>query len=163
MHDSKKQIGHALSPLLKQHGFRKSALTWHKRSAEVISVFHVEKNRWGADCYSFHLGAYLRALGSEESPPRYRCPVQTSLDRLVRDPDLLERAADFEDASFGPSDRLSQIVAVVSAYALPWLERYSHVHELTVLMRTDYGSLLPRVQVFREAYDYLRSLDNQTA
>ena len=163
MHESKKQLGQALSPLLKQHGFKKSAMTWHKRSGEVISVFHVEKNRWGADHYSFHLGAYLRALGSEESPPRHRCPVQTTLDRLVPDRDVLERAADFEDASLGLSDHLAQIVVAVSAYALPWLERYSDVRALTVLMRADYTSLLPRVQVFREAYDYLRRLDDQTA
>ena len=159
MHESKRQIGEALSPLLKQHGYQKSALTWHKRGAEVISVFHVEKNRWGADHYSFHLGAYLRALGSEESPPHYRCPVQLTLDQLMPDPDVLERASDFEDTSLGVSDRLSQIVALVSDYALPWLKRYSSMHELKLLMRTDYASLLPRVLVFRETYDYLRSVD----
>ena len=162
MHESKKQISEALAPLFKHHGFRKSALTWHKRGADVISVFHVEKNRWGADRYSFHLGAYLRSFGHEESPPHYRCPVKLTLDGLLPDPRVLDRVSDFEDRSVNVSDRLSQITSLVSAYALPWLERHSGIRELAVLMRSDYTSLLPRVQVSREAYDYLRSCDQNT-
>jgi len=85
VHESKKQLGAALSPLFKQNGYRKRALTWHKPCSDAILVFHAEKNRWGANDYTFHLGIYLSTLGPEVTPPHYRCQVQVRLNRLVPD------------------------------------------------------------------------------
>ena len=45
-----------MSPLLKQHGYRKRALTWHKPCSDTILVFHAEKNRWGAAGYGVMIG-----------------------------------------------------------------------------------------------------------
>jgi hypothetical protein len=122
-------------------------------------VFHAEKNRWGADDYTFHLGIYIRELGPEATPPHYRCPVQVRLDRLVPDDSELERASNFEDTSFDIADRLPRIVELVASYALPWLEQHSTLLALSALAQCDYDILLPRVQVFRAAYDRLRQLD----
>ncbi|HEY2586053.1 MAG TPA: DUF4304 domain-containing protein [Tepidisphaeraceae bacterium] len=162
MHDSKKQLSTALSPLLREHGFRRRALTWHKTCTDTILVFHVEKNRWGANRYTFHLGVYIRALGSELTPPHYRCPVQIDLDSLVPDPERLQQASNFEDPSANTADRLSTIVELVASYALPWLEQHSTLRALNALAQGDYDALLPRVRVFRSAHDYLRGLELNT-
>ena len=163
MHESKKQLGAALSPLLKQHGYRKRALTWHKPYSDTILVFHAEKNRWGADAYTFHLGIYITALGSEATPPHYRCPVQVRLNRLVPDNSELERASNFEDTSLDLADRLPRIVELVASYALPWLAQHSTLPALSALAQCDYDILLPRIQVFRAAYDHLRELDRNAS
>jgi hypothetical protein len=156
MHESKKQLGAALSPLLKQHGYLKRSLTWHKACLDTILVFHAEKNRWGANEYSFHLGVYIRRLGVEKTPPHYRCPVQVPLDKLVSNQDELRVVSNFEDNDLPNSQRLSAIVELVDLYALPWLERHSTLGGLTELVQCDYSILLPNVLVFRAAYDHLR-------
>ena len=161
MHESKKQLGLALAPLLKRHGYRKRALTWHKRCLDTVLVFHAEKNRWGAEDYTFHLGVYSRTLGSEATPSFYRCPVQVRLDRLVPDTGELDRASNFEDASLDVVDRLSLITELVASYALPWLEQHSTLASLSALAQRDYDILLPRVQIFRAAYDYLRQIERK--
>lgn len=47
MHESKRLIEVALSPIMKVNGYRKRQLTWRKRQVDAILVFHGEKNRWG--------------------------------------------------------------------------------------------------------------------
>ena len=162
VHESKKQLGAALSPLLKQHSYRKRALTWQKLCLDTILVFHAEKNRWGADDYTFHLGVYIRELGPEVTPPHYRCPVQVRLNRLVPDTGELEQVSNFEDTSLDMADRLPRIAGLVASYALPWLEKHSTLPALSALARCDYDILLPRVQVFRAAYDHLQQLDRNS-
>jgi hypothetical protein len=157
MHESKKQVGVALAPLLKQNGYLKRALSWHKHCSDTILVFHAEKNRWGADDYSFHLGIYLPALGDENTPPHYRCPVQTTLDRLVPNDSEIHRISNFADSSLDFPTRLRAISELVESYALPWLEEYSSLSALSQLALSDYERLLPRILMFRVAYDFLRT------
>lgn len=157
MHESKKQVGLAVASLFKQHDYRKRALSWHKQCSDTVLLFHIEKNRWGADVYSFHLGIYLSALGDETTPPHYRCPVQTTLDRLVPDVSQVDRVSNFEDSSVSLSTRLRDIRELVATHALPWLERYSSLSALSELAQSDYEILLPRVLMFRAAYDFLRT------
>ena len=159
MHESKKQLGAALSPLLKQHGYRKRGLTWHKPGSDTVLVFHAEKSRWGADDYTFHLGIYITELGFEATPPHYRCHVQVRLNCLVPDRSELERASNFEDTSLDLADRLPRIIELVASYALPWLEQHSTIPTLSALAQCDYDILLPRILVFRAAYDHLRQHD----
>jgi hypothetical protein len=157
MHESRKQLSAALAPLLKSHGYKKRDLSWHKLCSDTVLVFHAEKNRWGFDSYSFHLGIYLLALGSETSPPHYRCHVQINLDRLVPDQLEFEHVCDFKNTSVTVADKLDRIVQFVSAYALPWLDQHSTIAALRRLAECDYATLLPRVQIFRVTYDYLRN------
>jgi purine nucleoside permease len=82
--------------------------------------------------------------------------VQVDLDTLVPDPKSLLRALNFEDSSVSIADRTSRITESVTSYALPWLENHSTLQALTALAQEDYDTLLPRVRVFRSAYDYLR-------
>ena len=162
MHESKRQLGAALAPLLKQWGYSKRALTWHKPCLDTILVFHAGKSRWGTDDYSFHLGVYLRALGPEGAPPHHRCQVQVGFERLVPVAEQLQQASNFADPSLDPAERLSRCVQLVACEALPWLERHSALQILSELAQCEYQALLPRVLVFRPAYDYLRQLHRRS-
>src|SRR5258708_5881767 len=106
MHKSKRQLGVALAPLPKAHGYRKRALTWHRKNPDTIQVFHVEKSRWGADDYSFHLAIYLAACGREITPPHYRCPIQVDLVNLVPSPKRFRRLCNFEELSLDSAERV---------------------------------------------------------
>jgi uncharacterized protein DUF4304 len=158
MHPSKRLLGTALSPLLKSHSFRKRGLTWHRPFQDMIQVFHIDKSRWGADNYSLHLGIYPRTHGREITPPHHRCPIQTNLDNLVRYRKAFWRDCDFEDRSLTLQRRLKKLTRAVEKYAIPWLDAHSSIADLQRLVATDYETLLPKVQVWRDTYDYLRAL-----
>uniref|UniRef100_UPI003783FF13 DUF4304 domain-containing protein n=1 Tax=Prosthecobacter sp. TaxID=1965333 RepID=UPI003783FF13 len=158
MHESKKQISAALSPLLKEHGYKKRALTWHRLCPDAVLTFHVEKNRWGADQYSCHMGIYIRQMGIETSPPHFRCQIRTQLDRIVTDVETIDEALNFEGISLEQSVRISRIVEAVNTHALPWLEQHSTLTALVNLTRCDYDKLLPRILIYRAAYDHLRQI-----
>lgn len=121
-------------------------------------VFHAEKNRWGANEYSFHCGVYLRALGAESTPPCHRCPVQVTLDRLAPDAMYIDRISNVEDPSLSTASRIEAIVGAVQAYALPWLQGHATLRGSMELANVDYDELLSRVVVWRAAYDCLATL-----
>jgi hypothetical protein len=158
MHESMMHLSRGLAPVFKERHWRKRALTWHKAEPETVLAFHAEKNRWGANRYSFHCGVYIRALGNESTPPFFRCPVQVTLDRIVPDAAHLERISDFDDESLSLTERIDAITAAVKAHALPWLEAHATLRGLRALVEIDYDELLPQVQVWRTTYDYLREM-----
>lgn len=159
MHPSKRQLGEALKPLLKEHGYRKRAMTWHRANEFTIQVFHVEKDRWGFDDYGLHFCIYLRARGPELTPPHYRCPIQVMLHNLVPDRMSVLNLCNFEKGSLDPVTRITEIVRLVAEYGLPWLDAHSSVAALKELVGNEYHELVPKVIVFRAEYDYLRALD----
>lgn len=161
MHPSKRQLGSALAPLLKEHSFRKRAMTWHRPLPGMIHVFHVEKDRWGGDSYQFHLAIYLTACGSDLTPPYYRCPIQVRLDTLVQDRKKFLRLSNFEDSSVSLSQRLDLLVAAVREFGIPWLDAHSTMPALQRLVDRDYEKLLAEVLVLGSAFNYLRGLPKE--
>jgi hypothetical protein len=147
---------------MKAHGYRKRALSWHRLNRETIQVFHAEKDRWGFDDYSFHLAIYIRACGRELTPPHYRCPIQTYLDKLVPNAKRLRKLSNFEDPSLDLERRLASIASLVGKYGLPWLDDFSSIQALRRLAKSDYDTLLPKVLIFRDTYDYLHGLPDVT-
>ncbi|MFN8405358.1 MAG: DUF4304 domain-containing protein [Anaerolineales bacterium] len=162
MHESKHQIEVALVPVMKSNGYKKRKLTWHKQSPETILVFYCEKNRWGANRYSFLLGVYFYSLGGELTPPHYRCDVQVDLYTLVSNQEKFRQVVDFDSSFFTADERLTSIIEFVTNYALPWLDKHSTLDTLSNLTIEDYNSLLPRIQMARRTYDYLRGILNAT-
>jgi hypothetical protein len=158
MHPSKRQLGEALKPLLREHGYRKRAMTWHRANESTIQVFHVEKSRWGFDDYELHFAIYIRALGPEMTPPHYRCPIQVILHHLVPDRMTVLDLCDFEKGSLDPATRITEIVRLVADYGLPWLDAHSSMPALKELVNCEYHKLVPRSMVKLAAYDYLRAL-----
>jgi hypothetical protein len=161
MHESQTAIAEALAPTFRRLGWTKKALTWRKVEPDTVLVFHVEKNRWGANRYSLHCGVYIRALGPELTPLFHRCPVQATVDRIAPDRGHVELITDFEDPRTSPSERMAAIVDVVEACAIPWLQQHSTIRGLKMLVAQDYDRLLPRVPVWRAVYDYLRSVNEE--
>jgi len=158
MHPSKRQLGEALKPLLRVHGYRKRAMTWHRSNDDTIQLFHVEKDRWGFDDYSFHFAIYIRSRGHELTPPYYRCPIQVMLDQLVPDREKLWSLSNFEKGSWDLDTRLSEIVRLVGDFGLPWLDAHSSITALKDLVRSEHHILLQKMTVFRAEYDYLLRL-----
>ena len=156
MHKSQRQISDFLKPGLKARGFQKHRLTWHKRMAETILVFQVEKNRWGGNKYDVHLGIYPDPPEETFRPAYHECPIQAELVRLVPDRFEFRRILDFDDTSFTLEERLAQIEQMVSQHGLPWLNRYSALSELYRLAQLEYEELYPPVFMWRTTYDHLR-------
>jgi hypothetical protein len=69
----------AIAPLLKMNGFKTQRLNWRKDFGASIAVFNVQISSWGDRSYYLNLGAYLKLLGGESTPPSYRCHVQERL------------------------------------------------------------------------------------
>ena len=85
----------SMKPVFKEHGFKKTNLTWRKETSETILVFNIQKSQWGPEFY-INLGIYLKALGVEKKPPEYHCHVQSRLDHDHRSTeDLLKDVFDW--------------------------------------------------------------------
>jgi hypothetical protein len=151
MRDSKRQLGEALAPVLKVAGYRKRALTWHREWKDTISVVNLQKSQWG-DQFYVNCAIYLKALGSEKTPPEYRCQVRTRIDDLVPDQSRLNALLDFEK-KIKEETRLEEIVTLVTSFALPWLEKYSEVEQLRSLVCSDKAS---HMAIYGTIRDYFR-------
>lgn len=93
MRISKEERIASLSPLLKAAGFKKKAGTWHRSTADGVQVVNVQGSQWGDDYY-INVGFYIGALGTEASPPSYRCHVQSRL--VPPDGDAVELCREIE-------------------------------------------------------------------
>ena len=69
----------AVSPLLKQHGFKKSNATWRKNQGESVAVFNIQKSQWGGGACYVNLGAYFCEFGTDSSPTENKCHVRARL------------------------------------------------------------------------------------
>src|SRR4051794_13776958 len=140
MASSKQQLEAAFAPLFKEAGYRKHALTWHRKNAETISVFNVQKSQWG-DQFYLNCGIYLCDLGDESQPPSYRCHLNIRVDRLVPDRDRLLLLLDF-DQPVKSEFRIEELAELVNKWAMPWLEKCSTISALRELPATGLPSQL---------------------
>ena len=69
----------AVTPLLKEQGFKKSNATWRKDHGKRVAVFNVQKSQWGGGTYYINLGMYFRAFGEDTLPVENKCHVQVRL------------------------------------------------------------------------------------
>jgi Domain of unknown function (DUF4304) len=109
--------------LLKANGFRKRRRTWWLAQSDTILVINLQKSEWGPNFY-INLGVYLRALGTEETPPEYRCHLRTRADRLVDGPSVFVDALNLE-SGLSADDRRRILGEVLESSALPWLRARS--------------------------------------
>ena len=75
-----------VTPLLKEHGFRKTRATWRKDLGESIAVFNIQKSQWDSDDFYINSGLYYHAIGDEKSPTEYRCHIRNRIE--IVDPGL---------------------------------------------------------------------------
>lgn len=69
----------AISPLLKEYGFKKSNATWRRTQSESVAVLNVQKSPWGGGDHYVNLGVYFLALGSMTNPTENKCHIQMRL------------------------------------------------------------------------------------
>ncbi|WP_171011843.1 DUF4304 domain-containing protein [Pseudomonas sp. 2FE] len=81
----------AVSPLLKERGFKKANATWRKDQGESVAVFNVQKSQWGGGNYYINIGTYFHAFGNESTPTENKCHVRVRLS--VEDPSIVISAA----------------------------------------------------------------------
>jgi hypothetical protein len=156
MQESKRQIGQKLATIMKADGYRKRSITWFKQQPDTILVFHGEKNRWGANRYSFSCGIYLTRLGDNLAPPISRCHIQADLEDLVPDKFECRQVSDFDYQSFTLHERLAKITEYVAMTALPWLNGHSTLFALQEVAR-NYENNYPRIRIL---YPVLLFLQN---
>jgi hypothetical protein len=101
----------AISPLLKEHGFKKSNATWRREQSERIAVLNVQNSSWGGDDYYVNLGVYFSAIGILANPTENKCHVQVRL--AIEEPEL------------------------VVENAMSWFTARAHLHDAAQLAESD--------------------------
>lgn len=67
---------------LKALGFTKKANNWWRQSQDAVQVLNIQKSPYGEWIY-VNLGIYLKALGTETTPPERRCHVRVRLEQIA--------------------------------------------------------------------------------
>jgi len=106
----------AIAPELKLRGFKKKARTWWRTTDDSIQVINLQKSAYGEALYT-NLGIYVRSLGSELSPPEYRCHIRARLEKVT--PDSLHLPIRCATAIGQPSEELLEALL---SYGVGWLE-----------------------------------------
>jgi hypothetical protein len=121
--EDNKLLQAAFAPDFKMRGFLKDGPTWRKTSPDAIVFFNIQGSQWGRQ-FHLNLGAYFRALGTEDRPIESRCHVRLRVSDLVPDRVRFNDLLDFEKA-IAPSDRLEELAALVTEWGIPWLHAMS--------------------------------------
>ena len=109
----------SISPQLKALGFRKKARTWWRSSTETIGVLNLQKSSFGERLH-VNLGAYVKQLGLEASPPEHHCHVQVRLESIAREIFWNEIAS--AEATLPPS---AALIEAVLNDGVAWLHQMS--------------------------------------
>lgn len=139
------------APVFKAAGFKKIAATWHRKAGSFIQVFNIQGSQWSRDFY-FNLGIYITALGDLDRPSEPHCHVRERLDSIVSNRERFLRLSDFEQ-ELPVEQRRSEFQAIISAYAIPWLERMSSADQLRYYVLNEKKHGLP---IATATYEYLR-------
>jgi len=104
---------------LKALGFTKKSNNWWRQSQETVQVLKIDKSPFGERLY-VNLGIYLKALGTELTPPERRCHVQVRLEQIAEPGRWNEIAAAATDAEPTPA-----LIEAVMQDGCAWLSRLS--------------------------------------
>lgn len=104
---------------LKALGFTKKSNTWWRQSQDAVQVLNIQKSPFGERIY-VNLGIYLKALGTETTPPERRCHVQERLEHIA-DPGLWNEIA----SAAADTEPTPALIAAVAQDGCGWLSRLS--------------------------------------
>jgi hypothetical protein len=104
---------------LKTLGFTKKSNSWWRQSQDAVQVLNIQKSQFGERIH-INLGIYLKALGTETTPPERRCHVQVRLEDVADQGLWNEIASATADSEPTPS-----LVAAVVQEGCAWLSRLS--------------------------------------
>ena len=136
----KKALCDAFKPHFKDQGFTKKDATWYLGSEQAIHVFNIQTSQW-SECYMFNAGIYLKALGSLETPPEYKCHIRTRIpDRRFHEVDLqhLSDLADFSKVESGAEEKITELKNLIYPLVFDWFGRFRDTQNIkTVLADLD--------------------------
>ena len=104
---------------LKALGFTKKSDNWWRQSQDAVQVLNIQKSPYGERIY-VNLGIYLKALGTETSPPERRCHVRIRLEQIA-DPGLWNEIA----SAAADTEPTPALIAAVVHDGCNWLSRLS--------------------------------------
>jgi hypothetical protein len=70
---------------LKQHGFKKKGLSWYKENSETITVFSLDRSRWGGELYYVYLCVNFKGIDPQLRPKYYKCHSVLRAERIGED------------------------------------------------------------------------------
>lgn len=70
---TKDELLKVVDDYLKLYGFRKKGLSWYKENPETITVFSLDRSRWGGEMYYAYLSVNFLKLNPEIRPKFYKC------------------------------------------------------------------------------------------
>ena len=104
---------------LKVLGFTKKSHNWWRQSQDAVQMLNIQKSSFGERIY-VNLGIYLKALGTETTPPERRCHIQVRLEQIA-DPGLWNEIA----SAAGDAEPTPALVTAVVEDGAGWLGRLS--------------------------------------
>ncbi len=136
MRGDRKRIAAAVADQLQQAGFSRQGVTWRRTTPVGVDVFEIGTSIRGGGFF-WSCGVYLRALGSDETPPERLCHIRT-VAGAVEGPLAAElgRALDF-DSTMEPSVRTRVCQEAMARAVLPWFERLRTADGIREFLRTD--------------------------
>jgi len=120
-----------IAPPLKALGFTKKSNNWWKQGPETVQVLNIQKSPDGERIY-VNLGVYLKALGTEITPPERRCHIQERLEYVADPARWNEIAGAVADAEPTPA-----LIAAVLEDGCAWLNRLSTLAGIRDYIATD--------------------------
>jgi len=116
---------------LKALGFTKKSNTWWRQSQDAVQVLNIQKSPFGERIY-VNLGIYLKALGTETTPPERRCHVQERLEHIA-DPGLWNEIA----SAAADTEPTPALIAAVAQDGCGWLSRLSTLAGIREYIESD--------------------------
>jgi hypothetical protein len=139
-------VKHAVTPVLKPIGFRKSGLNFHRRHKEVVQVVNFQSSHgstWGEKLFYVNVGiafddlCRLRNIEILEKPKEHECSSRGRRDRmevlfpsaperwkisLKRQPDVVEQQ--MKECMQELSEELQKIDSISAYRQHPWFDRF---------------------------------------
>lgn len=107
---SKEQLIECFKSVFKLQGFKKIKTTWRKSTDDLLFVLNIQGSQWSTEDYYINVAIYIKALGTEQNPPEYRCHIRSRIDEK-------EKAC-----------------SLICEEVLDWFERHGEIQKLKLLM-----------------------------
>ena len=77
-------FGDELKAELKNRGFKKNRLYWHKEEKDLTIIFFIQKSQWGKDVWYYQYGVEINALHDKPGYTFNYIDIGTRFDQLFR-------------------------------------------------------------------------------
>lgn len=148
-------IKNHVTPLLKQHGFKKKDLTWNKSKDGVVQVVDFQLSRFSSDeeeDFTINLGVFDPQVWKKcwgKKPPKF-IKEEDCFPRM-RVSQLLNKSTDYwwaYDANTNDSELGKEIEELLEGKCLPFLNRMLDQNEVVNFYSSDTEHLMPIEKIY---------------